>query len=72
MVLYFILFVFNLKINVIDDYNIRKIKKQIFVKKIFIQVLTLVISTIIKFNSKTKVMVNNATNINKMNNLLSS
>jgi hypothetical protein len=72
MVLYFILFVFNLKINVIDDYNIRKIKKQIFVKKIIIQVLTLVISTIIKFNSKTKVMVNNATNINKMNNLLSS
>jgi hypothetical protein len=64
--------VFNLKINVIDDYNIRKIKKQIFVKKIIIQVLTLVISTIIKFNSKTKVMVNNATNINKMNNLLSS
>ena len=33
MVLYFILFVFNLKINVIDDYHIRKIKKKIFVKK---------------------------------------
>jgi len=66
MVLYFILFVFNLKINMIDDYNIRKIKKKIFVKKIIIQVLTLVISTIFKFNSKTKVMVNNSTNINKM------
>ena len=40
MVLYFILFVFNLKITVNHDYNIRKIKKKIFVNKIRLQVLT--------------------------------